>query len=547
MPLITSGPWESVYASSDSSEAYQTKLYSAQNVYKLKGGSSFTMRPPFTTKVAGGVLGTSGGRGGQCGFEHVALNGTVYRFVFIGGKVYRWDGNLTFTDVTPTGVTIDSSSFIYCVTFADNLVVTDGLNPPWYVPSSGCGATPLVATTINVDSVPSTWRAFGPPAVYDGRLFFVADLIGGTPFRDTIVWSEVAAPATGYKQTNYADFWELFQTDTRPIYGIAATELSLVVFREQSILNITGKTDATFQTNATKESVEGIGTTSPASILVHDGIVWFLDAVGRQYRYEPGGTPDPLWAQMADIVTNNLSGGRLLAGSAQACYHPDLQLVLSTSFDTAAAVGVTAVIQVFDAVSGFYYGQWDVDGLKLVHRLFACRDDGGHISLCVIGESTSGPSSIATEGQVWRQLTLREMVPGIVWTDPSGVPNVGVITHHLGRNEEGEWIFDQFALRAVETNSTTAGRTIALTYYTPRGATVPPSAVLSYPPQTPVTVNASNFYAEARAVWGLGPNAQGRWFMAVLLASTTPIASNPFTATAVELRGQLTEATPQAA
>lgn len=100
------------------------------------------MRPPFALLQAGGVLGTVGGRHGQRSFAHYALDGTVYRFEFIGGRIYRWDGNVTFTDVTPIGITISATARIYCATFADKLIVHDGTNKPWYVPSSGCASTP---------------------------------------------------------------------------------------------------------------------------------------------------------------------------------------------------------------------------------------------------------------------------------------------------------------------------------------------------------------------------------------------------------------------
>lgn len=68
----------------------------------------------------------------------------------------------------------------------------------------------LGATVINVDSVPSAWSAFGPMAVWNARLWFLLNTLGGTTVRDTLVHSEVADPTTGYKQTNYADYWELF-------------------------------------------------------------------------------------------------------------------------------------------------------------------------------------------------------------------------------------------------------------------------------------------------------------------------------------------------
>jgi hypothetical protein len=544
MKTIISGPWESVYNASDESEAYKTKLYSASNCYRPKGVNSFAMRPPFVVKQAAGTLGTVTGRVGQGGFEHVGLDGTSYRFVFCGGKVYRWDGNTTFTDVTPGTVTINSSARVFCATFGDNLVVHDQINKPWYVPTSGLTATPLVATNIQVNTAGHAWRVTGPMAVYDGRLFFALNSVNGFQVRDTIVWSEVASVAVGYEQDNYANYWELFQTDTRPIYGIAATESSLVVLRAQSILNITGKTEGAFQTNATKESVEGVGTTSPNSLVVHDGFVWFLDEQGRQYRYRPGETPEPLWTQMADTVAAALRQGfaTTATGCAQAVFHPDLNLVLVASYSSTTSIGVPSTLHAFDAVSGLYYGTWDIDGAKLIHTMWASRDNDGRLSLCVLGENST-ISTIATEGQVWRQYTVGEMTGSTSWADPGG-PSASVTTHHLGRNEEGDWNFDRLLLRAVTSSANAAGRTMPLTYYTSRQSGTPSAAVLGQPPAHPISGATTGYQGEAVAVWGLGPNARGPWLMAKLSCPTATQTVQPFTPTAVELRGRLVPANP---
>jgi len=425
--------------------------------------------------------------------------------------------------------------------------VSDGVNKPWYVASSGCSATPLVGTNIQVDSVPSAWQAYGAPVVYDARLFFILN-----SSRDTIVWSEVADPTTGYQQTNFANYWELFQTDPRPIYALAPTETSLVVLRARSILTITGKTDQSFATNATKEAVEGVGTTCPASVIVHNETVWFLDELGRQYRYSPGSEPQALWPQLADAVQKFIGGGNAntaaIAGAA--VYHPDLDLVVSMSWAALGFLTVASQFFVFDATSGRYQGVWDVDGGKLLHSIGVVRDSSGNSSLCVLGESSASTHSTANSGQMWRQRSLNEMISGVGpnWSDPNGVPSTSVTAHHLGRNEEMDWRFDRLMVRAVQINAVAAGRTLSLAYLTPRLQSSTRTAVLSYPPAQFIQqggVSSSTFVAEAWAVFGLGPDASGNWLMPTVSAQTTSaLAVPPFTITAIELRGTSRPANP---
>jgi len=547
---LVSGPWDGVYNASDASDAYKKKLYAASNVYRAGGSSSFAMRPPFALVKAAGTLGTAGSRFGDALYEHIADDGSKFSFVFVGGKVYRWDGASTFTDVTPASPAITSATGVYVTSFADNLIVSDGAHKPWYVPSSGCGATPLVATQIEIDSSSTAWAAQGPPAVYGGRLFFAISLYTGVGTEDTIVWSEVSDPGTGYRQDNFANFWQLSQTDSKPIFAIAATEISLVVFRAQSILNITGNTDATFQTNATRENVDGVGTISPRALVVHNGKVWFLDRYGRPYRYTPGTLPEALWPQLADTITASNAAGLSLQGTC-ACYHPELRVILMGTFGVATSAGTTigvTLLHVFDAESGVYYGTWDVDGLKGIHSLGMMRGNAVKPALCVLGESTS-PTSLSwtasTSGQMWRQKLLSEMTGSTSWTDPNTLQS-SVTTHHLGRNEEQEFVFTDLALRAVTSSANAAGRTIPLTYYTPRGSTTPATAVLSQPPSQPVNNGLSAYQGEGVASWGLGPNAQGRWLMATVSCPTTAQTVQPFMPTGVTLTGKIVPAGPAA-
>jgi hypothetical protein len=247
---------------------------------------------------------------------------------------------------------------------------------------------------------------------------------------------------------------------------------------------------------------------------------------------------------MADTATAFIEAGLTTTpvAAASITYHPDLNLILSVSYAGSASTGGYAnLIHVFDADSGLYYGTWDIDGLKLIHTMGVMHNTSGYHSLMVLGESAT-TTSTATSGQVWRQRTLGE-ASLFSWADPGG-PSASVTTHHLGRNEEGDWNFDRLLLRAVTSSANAAGRTMPLTYYTSRQSGTPSAAVLGQPPAHPISGATTGYQGEAVAVWGLGPNARGPWLMAKLSCPTATQTVQPFTPTAVELRGRLVPANP---
>src|SRR5438034_11431387 len=114
-------------------------------------GSGTYQRPGWKCQNAGAPL-IGSNRQGQCVYEHVELDGTLRRFLFVGGKMWRWNGDIgapTFTDVTPVGVTI-ATSILFCESLAGKLIVNDGTNKPWI--GTNLGGTPITGTYIQYNT-----------------------------------------------------------------------------------------------------------------------------------------------------------------------------------------------------------------------------------------------------------------------------------------------------------------------------------------------------------------------------------------------------------
>lgn len=154
---------------------YPDTLNAAVNFYfsdAAEGGSA-NQRPG---SVRWGSV-SSGGNTGQAVYCHEATDGTNYNFLFINGKVYRQNTDLTTapTDVTPLNVVISTTARIYCESLNDEMIVNDGVNKPWRATS--LGSTPIVATVIEYQT-PATLLSIGSNDVRLANTAFVGSWSG---------------------------------------------------------------------------------------------------------------------------------------------------------------------------------------------------------------------------------------------------------------------------------------------------------------------------------------------------------------------------------
>lgn len=236
--------------------------------------------------LMGARLGSGGDRTNQRLFQFTKRNGTEYTVAVCGGRVYTYNWNtnswaevLNPTDFTAASITLSTTAKVYGVTFADGLIISDGVNIPfsWDGTTNG-GLTKLTNCPV----------LYGQPVVYYAKLIGIKNTA-----RQTIVWSEEGTPNTGYEAGGYSNAWDLIQTETEGLYALAATNDALFYFRSDSIGAITGAVTTDFRTTGTREAVsDSLGTRSPASLSIISSRVYFFSQVGSLCVATVGGVTE---------------------------------------------------------------------------------------------------------------------------------------------------------------------------------------------------------------------------------------------------------------
>ena len=278
---------------------------------------------PVLSEYGGGLEGRPGysqigatltGRA-QLIFQFSKLNGSEYTVVISGGKfyVYNWGTNtlvetLTAAQLAGAAISLHASAKVSAVIFADQMVISDGVNTPWmWDGTTGAGMTKLTNAPV----------AYGQPTVYYAKLFFIKNAE-----RTTIVWSEENLANTGYEAGGYNNAWTLGQTDQESLYAIFGTNSALYYWRANSMGSITGAVTNDFRSTGTQDGIsQSIGTTSPWSVLFHNDAFFFIDAQGHPQRYVLGAGMQypPIWHD-AKETTARLSAIKF--SNIRALYRP---------------------------------------------------------------------------------------------------------------------------------------------------------------------------------------------------------------------------------
>src|SRR5690606_34251291 len=311
-----------------------------------------------------------------------------------------WTTRISQDDLTGAGITLATTGLVHAFTFADLLIVTDGVNVPFgWDGSPGGGLTAF-------SNVPPL---YGPPTIYYGRIFGIkaADRI-------TIAWSEPAQPDVGWEDTGsgFNNAWELRQTDQSPIYALVGTNEALYYFRARSIGAVLGAVDTEFRTTGTHEAVsETVGTISPYAVCVAEGSIWFLDSDGQPQRLVIGGGlqhPAP-WLDARETLRGQDLG---YLPRAQAVYRPDIRCVLFLVASPGSRVLDRLLCH--HAPTGHYMGLWDFP--------VAPTPTGG------AKDAQAAPrAALAGQGET---VTLAESIPGSAFTPVAAGLPVGTARHY---------------------------------------------------------------------------------------------------------------------
>ena len=437
----------------------------------LVGRPGFSKHTSLTVTASGGALGV---------FEHVAIDGTRYKFVFANGKVYRWSwtstsaGVSSFTDVTPVGVAI--SDRVSCVSFADTMIVSDGVNRPWK--ATNLSSTPITGAYLT--GVPAA--CYGPPAVYYGKLFFIK----GNE-RNTIIWSEENDPDTGYEAGGFNNAWTLAQTSNEPLIAIRATNEALYYWRLHSMGMITGAVNDEFTTAGVHDSLsETVGAITGWAVVEAGGAFYFMDAERRLQVYRQGQGFGELWREMSPV---NYSVPVVSPADVQACYLPHERVAVFVVSTGSAPPYSRSGMLVVSTATDHALGTWS-GGIG----------SGGYDQIAVVNDPLNVPRLVTLNDRlVGRGLYAQESTSAGTTrqTDYDGstttYPDCTVVCPMLGYDAR---VAKDFQLLTVVG---TAAQTVRLDYATPR------SGITTYGTAQSVTTTG-----EGRGTVGI--NAQSaRW------------------------------------
>lgn len=523
-PLIASaGPIQGVrYALDEPYVDARQYILTGKNGYFRDAESSWLARPGFTNTNPSAQIGTGQRTQGTTAYVDPTTN-TVYRFFAVNGKLYRSDATFTtFTDVSPVGISIDNGATtrVSFVGVGAALVVTDGVNKPWIM--SAYASTPVTGTYINYDGAGGAWSTWGEPTIYQDCVMFITKTVpagkNAVP-RVSFVWSEPNQPGVGYEQTGYANYWNMIQTATDPLYVIWGTNDGLFAFRQNAIEVAAGTPSINFSSTATRSARgDAVGSVSPWAVAQYKDIIYFLDARGRPWRMSTSGNPEPIWEQLTGLTSGQSAAAidpTIMSYLPVGCIVPELNQYLVGIWSSNAGTSPTpspSFAQVFDAATGSYGGQWQVSGGVNggigLDVLDVQIDATGTRVLCA-GGGPQGSTGLASGGYVW---ILNSLNAG-VWADTGGfntggIPSVttGRMGYAASRNLYPDYA--NFIVRSSETMASVRAFTSYENYSVSSIVPVAPSG-------------GSSVTGEYRATMGLDGTAT-RYLMFLVNAPTAP-------------------------
>jgi hypothetical protein len=284
-----------------------------QNLCAVPGpeNAGLTGRPGFT--AMGTALGSAGVRTTQAILTWTKASGTRETTAIVGGKIYgydwvtdAWTEVVTASNLSSASITLSTTARVALVPFADGLVVSDGVNTPfWWSGAAGAGG---------LTKMTNAPVFYGPPTVYYSRLVGIK-LVAGD--RMTIVWSEPGAPNTGYEAGTFQNAWDNPGGYSAPLTAICGTNEALYVFRERVSLAITGAVTSDWATAGTRANLsEDVGTLSPWAVRAIRQGVLAVDADAQPWVFRFGEPqPLPLWADCRQTVRGT---PRAVLGEVQA-------------------------------------------------------------------------------------------------------------------------------------------------------------------------------------------------------------------------------------
>jgi hypothetical protein len=386
--VVSRGPFRGARDSLDPTTADPGLAFELRNCYPQDAqiGGGTVGRPGF--QQAGLIGGGVGARKGQRSYQFTKRDGTEYTVRIVGGKFYTfnwstrvWTEAISAATLSGAAITLSATTAVWLTTFADKLIVSDGVNTPWY--TSDC------ATVVKLTAWPVV---YGPMTVYYGKLFGIKNAA-----RQTFVWCEEGDPTIGCEAGGYNNAWDFVQVDGSPLTRLVGTNEALYVFRARSLEYVLGEVSDNFSTTGTKAGVsQTIGTTAPGAVVVHEHSIFFLDADARPQRLEIGGAlqePAP-WLDCRETI--RLFPKAVLT-AATGCDYPPANLILLGVCGLNATVPERVLT--FNATTGQFAGIWD--GFGSFETLDLVKNGSGDPTLLHMGTDGYTYDWGSPSGSLW--------------------------------------------------------------------------------------------------------------------------------------------------
>ena len=524
--VLTAGPFTGMRDAPEPTASNPALALYVGNMCRVPGpaGAGLFSRPGFTAMGTGvTALGAGSVRACQALLTWTNASGVRQTTAIVGGKIYgytwsteTWAEVVTAANLTTATITLSTTARIALVPFADGLVVSDGVNTPfWWTGASGAGG---------LTKMTNAPAFYGPPSVYYSKLMGIK-----ASNRNTLVWSEEGDPNLGYEAGGYNNAWDNPGGYSDPITSVIGTNEALYVFRERNAIAITGAVSTDFATAGTRSNLsEDVGTMSPwATYAISQGIM-VVDADAQPWLMKLGmAEPMPLWADCRQTVRGTPRASLINIQTVQ----DDATYSLVIGYPELGATDPTAWL-CFSQDDLAFIGVWSwpeaaqragmvIDGDGVARWAHAGVDDG---RLYVHGDLESGP-----------------------WNDvlASGTEYIAqaVVTAPLGYDLDRELILDQFEAAITGTGVTQ----IAVSYETPRGQSVPLNVPLSSS-ATGLSWDVGDWDAEN---WSnstrdqkvrVGLRGRGRWARMAIRHSED---NEPFGVTVVRVRAYAHDGNPR--
>lgn len=264
LPPVHENAWRGMHSNTVAPTPTNT-VSLAQNFY-LKG-TRWRMRPGL---LQTGAQLQGGGNKIQVIAHFEELDGTAHTVCICNGYFheYNWGTDSWGAGTLLSGVpiTVDTSAVIDWAVSRGRIIFTDGVSRPFMW--DGTTWTQLTNAPIST----------GVEIYYDKVFFF--GLLGADS--NVFEWSDEGDPVNGYTGANQD--WEFAQTDSGAVRSLVGLNDHMNVFKDDSVADIRGAVEDTFQTDAVREGIsETEGSPGQYNIVVVDGDVYYLSVNGPRF------------------------------------------------------------------------------------------------------------------------------------------------------------------------------------------------------------------------------------------------------------------------